>query len=464
MESATLLLTNGYVVSMDAERRLIRDGAVAVRGDRILAVGRRTEIEAAYTADRTIDAGGNVIMPGLINAHRHLLITPRGSMPEGRTTLQNLKEFVYPAFAALTEEDNYWNAQLAAAEMIRNGTTAFQEPGCTHLPAVLASLEATGLRCSIGPWTWDRGGPGGDNCPDYFVPLSTEEALRHLEDAVGVVRAHGCDRLRAAITMEGVSTCSDALSVGARSLADHLGTISVQHKATSVQEVAMEQKAFGHRPLEHLYRIGALGPNVLLTHMTALDEADVGMVAETGTCISHNPSSALKLSKGVTQTGKFPELFAAGVTVALGTDAENASDHTDIFRAMYLAVLLPRDARIEPGITRAELGLELATRNGSRAIGWDEELGALEPGRKADLIVVETRRPDMTPAVDVVHNLVYSATGSCVTHTIVDGRVLMADRVLSTIDEERALSESQHRAEALLDRIGQPVRSAWPVI
>ncbi len=463
MESATLLLTNGFVITMNDDRRLIRDGAVAIRGDSIVAVARTAEIQSQYRAEQTIDARGNVIMPGLINAHRHLLITPRGSIPEGRTTLENLKEFVYPAFAALTAEDNYWNAQLACAEMIRNGTTAFQEPGCTHLETVIESVDATGLRCSIGPWTWDRGGPTGANCPDYFVPLSTDQALKQLEDAYALVQRKGSPRIRGALTMEGVGTCSDALSTGARELADLLGTITVQHKATSVQEVALEMDAFGHRPLEHLYRVNALGPNVLLNHMTALDDAEVRMVAETGAAISHNPSSALKLSKGVTQTGKFPELFAAGVTVALGTDAENASDHTDIFRAMYLAVLLPRDARIDPSVTRAELGLELATRNGARAIGWNGEIGALEPGRKADIIVVDTHRPDMRPALDLVHNLVYSASGSCVTHTIADGRILMRDRVLTTIDEEKTIAEVQRRAEALLQRIGQPARSFWPI-
>ena len=159
--------------------------------------------------------------------------------------------------------------------------------------------------------------------------------------------------------------------------------MTVQHKATSIQEVANELKAFGHRPLEHMYRIGALGPNVLLNHMTALDEFEVAMVKETGTKISHNPSSALKLSKGVTQTGKFPELLKAGVTVGLGTDAGNASNHSDIFRSMWLAVLLPRDARIDPQATTAEVGLEMATLNGAAASGWGDDRAAqgdLDPG------------------------------------------------------------------------------------
>jgi cytosine/adenosine deaminase-related metal-dependent hydrolase len=231
-----------------------------------------------------------------------------------------------------------------------------------------------------------------------------------------------------------------------------------------VQEVANEVKVFGHRPLEHMYRIGALGSNVLLNHMTALEDFEVEMVRETGTTISHNPSSALKLSKGVTQTGRFPELLRAGVTIGLGTDAANASNHSDIFRSMWLAVLLPRDARIDPSITHAEVGLEMATLNGARAAGWGDVVGELAPGRKADLIVVDVHRPDMWPATNVVQNLVYSANGSCVTHTIVNGRVLMADRRLTTVDEEKVLAETDRRSSELLERIGYAPQYRWPVM
>jgi 5-methylthioadenosine/S-adenosylhomocysteine deaminase len=464
MEQVDLIVTNGFVVTMNDERLLVRDGAVAIRGDVIVAVGRREDVEAAHRASRTLDARGGVIMPGLVNAHRHMLSTPRGVLREGMTTLENLKSFVYPAFAALSAEDNYWNTLLTSAEMIRNGTTCFQEPGCTHLDSVVQAVDEAGIRCSMGPWAWDQMGPNASQCPDYFYKMDTDECLRYLETSFRAVHGKAHGRIRGAITIEGVGTCSDALTVGVRELAERLGTIAVQHKATSVQEVANELKAFGHRPLEHMYRIGALGPNVLLNHMTALDEFEVAMVAETGTMISHNPSSALKLSKGVTQTGKFPELIQAGVTVALGTDAANASNHSDIFRSMWLAVLLPRDARIDPQVTRAEVGLEMATRNGARAAGWGDAIGALAPGRKADVIVVDTNRPDMWPSLNVIQDLVYSANGSCATHTVVDGRILMEDRRLTTIDEERVLAESKRRAVALLDRIGHPVTYNWPVV
>lgn len=459
-----LLIAHGFVITMNAERTMIRDGAVAIRGEDIVAVGKTADLQLQFKAARTIDAGGNVVMPGLINAHRHMLATPRGTLKEGYTTLQNLSGYIYPAFAALTAEDNYWNTQLSCAEMIRNGTTCFQEPGTTHLEVVAQAIDEVGIRCTMGPWAWDQKGPNARQCPEYFCKMDTDECLKFLEDSFHKVDGKAAGRIKGAITVEGVGTCSDALNVGVRELAAKLSTITVQHKATSIQEVRNELEAFGQRPLEHMYHIGALGPNVLLNHMTALEDFEVQMVAETGTMVCHNPSSALKLSKGVTQTGKFPELFRAGVTVALGTDAANASNHSDIFRSMSLAVLLPRDARIDPTVTVAEMGLEMAILNGAKALGWEGIIGSLQPGYKADLIIVDLHRPDMWPSFNPVQDIVYSANGSCVTHTIVNGRLLMDNRALTTIDEERVLSEAQRRAEALLGRIDYRIEYRWPVL
>lgn len=463
-DRADLLLVNAFVLTMDDSRTMYRDGAVAISGSEIVAVGRRADIEASFEADRVMDVGGNAVLPGLINGHRHMLGTPRGALVEGRTTLQNLKEFVYPSFAALDAEDNYWNTLASAAEMIRNGTTTFQEPGCTHLDAVVRAVDEVGIRCSTGHWSWDQLGPNSAQCPDYFHRMGTQECLDLLRESFHQVHGAAGGRIRGAITLEGVGTCSDELSIGARALAEELGTITVQHKATSVQEVRTELQAFGQRPVEHMHAIGALGPQVVLNHMTALEDFEVDLILETGTMICHNPSSALKLSKGVTQTGRFAELIARGAVIGLGTDASNASNHSDIFRAMSLAVLLPRDARVDASVTVAEDGLNMAVRGGARVAGWDDCIGRLQPGYKADLIVVDLHRPDMSPSVNVVQDLVYSATGSCVLHTIIDGVIVMEDRELRTIDEETVLAETRRRSMALLRRIDHSVEHRWPVV
>jgi len=224
-----------------------------------------------------------------------------------------------------------------------------------------------------------------------------------------------------------VGTCSDQLNRGAAELARDAESLFVVHKSTSESEVELELAAFGHRPVEHMHEIGALNERTLLNHMTSLDDRDVRFVADAGARISQNPSSALKLAKGTTQTGRWPELLAAGVPMALGTDAENVSNHQDICRSMQLAALLPRDARRDPGAVTAEQAVEMATISGATALWMDDVTGSLEPGKQADLVVFDTADFDWRPLHNPVANLVlrrdralrwtpsWSAATSCLT-------------------------------------------------
>ena len=190
-------------------------------------------------------------------------------------------------------------------------------------------------------------------------------------------------RIKCFATIEGVGTCSDDLMLGAKALADSYGTFTLMHKASSREEVASELKATGHRPVEHMYRIGSLGPNVYLNHMTAVEPFEVDMLAETDTKVCQNPPAALKLAKGTTQMSRFLEMRAKGVTVCLGCDGVNSGDHKDMFRSMYLAATLPKDAKIDPEVITAEEVIEMATLAGYRAIGWQDEIGSLEAGQES---------------------------------------------------------------------------------
>ena len=458
-----LLIRNGTVMPVDPARRIIRDGAVAIRGDRIEAVGKTAELADRFRAGRTIDAGGMLVMPGLINCHQHLLAAGRGVIPDGLDTWTGLRDYGYPLFAAQGEGEIYWDTLALSVEMIKNGVTCFQEPNATHMAGAVRAVADAGLHAVIGPWNWDQGGPGKDKCPDYFLKLSTAEALARAESAVREFNGAAVGRVRACVSIEGVSTCSDELTVKARELADRLGTICVQHKATSRAEVETELRVFGERPVEHMHRIGALGPNVLLNHMTCLEEFEVDLIAATDTKISQNPSAALKLSKGTTQTGKWPELMRAGVTIGLGVDSTNSSNFCDLIREMYLAALLPRDARVDATIMTAEKAIEMATIDGAGAIGWSEELGSLEPGKKADVILLNTRRIDWRPLYSVVNNLVYSANGDSVDTTIVDGKILMEGRRLTTVDEAEVLERVQAQSDAILERVGITVKTNWKI-
>ena len=249
-----------------------------------------------------------------------------------------------------------------------------------------------------GPWTWDQLGPAGIVNADW-LRLDTAGCVRRLEEGIETVRAARNLRIHDAVTIEGVGTCSDELKVAAARLAEEADSLCVLHKATSEQEVAREIEVTGHRPVEHMYEIGALNSHVLLNHMTSLENFEVDMLAETGARISQNPSSALKLAKGTTQTGKWPELVKADVPIALGTDADNASNHHDICRSMYLAALLPRDARRDPNAISAEQAVEMATIGGAKALRLDDSLGSIEIGKGSGHSHLRHRRLRLAAAV-----------------------------------------------------------------
>jgi 5-methylthioadenosine/S-adenosylhomocysteine deaminase len=462
--SCDLLVTAAWVITVDAERRVLTDGAVAVTDGVIVAVGKSADLARDYAPTTQIDRPDGVVLPGMANGHRHLLTGPKGCMPEGGTTLEALRTFIYPSFAALTAEDMSVYARHHTAEMIRNGTTLFEEPGCNHLDAVLPAIAESGIRCRIGPWTWDQQGSAGqDGLPDWYR-LDTDAAIRRLEEGLETVRAFGNPRIREAVTIEGVGTCSDRLTVAAAKLAEETQTLAVQHKATSEREVEMELAVFGQRPIEHCATIGALNHYTLLNHVTSVEETEVKLLADSGARVSQNPSSALKLAKGTTQTGKWPEMIRAGVPMGLGTDAENVSNHQDICRAIYLAALLPRDARRDPNAVSAEQAVELGTLGGARALRFDDVTGSLEVGKQADLVIFDTEDYDWRPLHNPIANLAYGVTGHSVDTVLIGGRIVLENKK-STVFDERELREQVERVNRrILKEIGIDPMPAWPVL
>jgi cytosine/adenosine deaminase-related metal-dependent hydrolase len=457
------VIAGGWTLTMNPVREIYRTGAVAVNDGVIVDVGQRADILARYAPRRLIDAADGVITPGMVNGHRHLLCCAKGAMPEGGQTLTALRTFIYPSFAALTEEDMHVYAQHAAAEMIRFGTTLFEEPGCNHLAAVLEALAGSGIRARTGPWTWDQAGAAGtDGLPNWLL-MDAKSALRRLAQGIEQVREFNHPRIKDAVTIEGVGTASDELTRGAAELALAAESLFVLHKSTSEREVELELAAFGHRPVEHMHAIGALNERTLLNHMTSLDDRDVGFVRDSGARISQNPSSALRLAKGTTQTGKWPELIAAGVPIALGTDAENVSNHQDICRSMQLAALLPRDARRDPNAVTAEQALEMATISGATALWMHDQVGSLEVGKQADLVIFDTSDFDWRPLHNPVANLVYGVTGHSVDTVLIGGDIVLENKRLTRVDEGSLREQVERIDRRVLAEIGIDPAPAWPV-
>jgi cytosine/adenosine deaminase-related metal-dependent hydrolase len=455
--AADLLIAGGVVVTMDAERRVLRDGAVAVRAGRILEVGPTADLGARYRAARILDASDFLVLPGLVDGHVHITAehVARGVAPDDAGPRWTL-DWAVPLYAAVTPEEERLGALLSCLEMIRNGTTCFGEGGTTKdAAAVAGAIEAAGIRGTIGLWTWDR-------CPEpAALHQAADRALARTQEAIRRFHGSAGGRVRVAAACINPLFCSEALTRGLKALADRHGTTLAYHQSPTRQIVAAYLAERGRRPVIDCAEQGLLAPNVRTTHMVHLDDAEVDAVVASGASVTHCPQTCLRLGYGATAAGRVPELLARGVPVALGTDGVNSSDNQDLFKAMQLAAGLFKDAREDASLLPAETVVEMATLQGARALGLEGEVGSLEVGKHADLILLDRRCPELTPLLDVANALVYGVDGRAVHTVIVGGRVVMEARRVLTIDEEALYRAGRAAAPRLLERAGLRPRSRW---
>jgi 5-methylthioadenosine/S-adenosylhomocysteine deaminase len=460
-----LVIEHGTVLTLDGQRRILKDGAVAVRGDRIVAVDKAAAL-AGQPAARRIDARGRIVMPGLVSAHCHnVQALARGLGDDVPVALWSYGR-IYPYETLLGEEDAYWSTLLNCAEMIRTGTTCHADPGGYVMDGVGRALTECGMR---GTFAW----AGMDEFPKGFEPpadfpgrKTTEETLAAAEGLVKRWHRTASDRVRVSYGLRVEPNVSDELFQGVKALADRDETLVQFHCLLFGLSDAVKQRT-GMSTVQWMAGLGVLGPNWLLVHMADASDSDVVIVKMHDAKVAHNPGASMHSTYGAASKGKFPEMLERGVTVGLGCDSTAANNSLDMFRAMYQVATVHKEARLVPDLVRPEKALEMATIDGARALGWDAEIGSLEPGKRADLIVVDTRRTNWTPMHDfsIVANLVYAGEGADVETTIVDGRVLMEERRLLTIDVDRVLGEAQRIAERIVSRLPyqETLRPRWPV-
>ncbi|MEK7701764.1 MAG: amidohydrolase [candidate division NC10 bacterium] len=451
-----ILVEHAVVVTMDPARRILMDGSVLVDGGRIAQVGRAAEVRPPHPPERVIDGRGRLVLPGFVDTHVHLSEhLSRGLIPDEVPVDRYVPDWYVPLYAAIAPEEEVAAAQLACLEMLRTGTTTFCEAGTLFdVLAVAEAVDAVGLRAVLGRWTWDLArGPGR-------LTQSTGEALRLAEAVLARVNGRGSARVRAWPLLVGFGTCSEALIRGAHALAERYGTgwgmmQFASHPSRGTADAL---------PLATLDAWGVLGPHTKLAHMVYVDADDIALLARRDVKVSHCPSAALKHVKGLFAHGRFPEMLDAGVTVSLGGDSANGSNHLDMLRLMYLAALVPKDARLDPGVMPPERVLEMATINGARALGLEAEIGSLEPGKRADLVVFDLDLPEWRPLLDPVNTLVYSASPAGVRTVVIDGRVVLDDRRVTTVDEYRVITRAERLAGPYLARAGLSARPKWPVV
>lgn len=431
-----LLISGGTIVTMDAQRAIITDGAVAVKGDSIVATGPRAALETQYAPAQTIDARGMLVLPGFVNGHTHAPMTLLRGLKSDVTLDVWLQKYIFPAEAKnVTEDFVRWGTRLAAAEMIRGGITTFADMYYFE-DAIAEETKAAGMR-----------GVLGETIIDFPVPDSKnpQQTLGYVEKYLQ--RWRGDALVHAAIAPHSIYTCSQKTLQEAAALARKYQAPILIHVAEIRKELADSREKNGTTPVQYLARIGVLGPDVVAAHCVWVDGTDAKVLAEHGTGCVHNPSSNMMLASGVAPV---PELRAAGVATGLGTDGPAGSNNDlDLMEEMDLAAKLQKITKMDPQALSAEAAVEMATIEGARALHLDKEIGSLERGKKADVILISLDEPHAVPMYDVYSQLVYALKGSDVRTVIIGGKVVMRDRKLLTLDEPQILAKAREYGKSV---------------
>ena len=449
------IIHGGDVVTMNPGRQVWTGGSVVMADDVIVGVGPTAELLARHPWAERFDATGCVVTPGMIDAHQHLTGDPliRSCIPDLLPPGASIFEWSVPVHGAHDADDDRVAATLSAVEALLNGVTTVVEAGTVaDAPAVADALRAVGIRATLGVWGWDiEQGP--------FAAPADEVLARQRE----VVEANpGGGLVEGWVTLVGHDLCSDELLAGAADLARSLDTGLTLHLSPTSSDPERYLARTGRRPVVHLDALGVLGRHLLLGHGVWLDDAEVELVLATGTAIAYCPWAYLRLGQGVCGHGRHAEIVERGGRVALGCDATNAGDVTDVLRAAALAAGLARDSRVDPTRFGAHQVFGLATIDGAEAIGMGPRVGSLEVGKQADVVIHRTDTPGWTPRGDVGLQLVWGTDGRSVRDVFVAGRPVVADGRVTTVDVAALAAEAADRQRSLLARAGVEPVPIWP--
>jgi 5-methylthioadenosine/S-adenosylhomocysteine deaminase len=439
-EKVDMIVSGGTIVTMDGDRLIIEDGALAVKGDVIRAIGFRSDIENKYTAPQTIDARGKLVLPGFINGHTHVPMTLFRGLHDDVTLDDWLHKYIFPAEAKnVTEEFVRWGTRLAAAEQIRGGITTFADMYYFE-EAVAEETKAAGMRGVLGETFIDF--PAPDNKDEFETLAYTEKFLKRWQND---------PLIHAAVAPHSIYICSQKTLQDAAGLARKYNAPILIHVAEMKKELDDSRAQNGTTPVQYLNKIGILGPDVVAAHCIFVDETDRSLLAEKHVGCVHNPSSNMMLSSGVSPV---PELRAAGVAVGLGTDGPAGSNNDlDLMEEMDLAAKLQKIIKMDPRALGSKAVVEMATIDGAKALHMEKEIGSLETGKKADVILISLNEPNAVPMYDIYDQLAYALKGNDVETAVIGGRVVMRDHQLLTVKEDEVFAkarEFQKKVEASL--------------
>jgi 5-methylthioadenosine/S-adenosylhomocysteine deaminase len=438
--AADLIVANGIVVTMDASRRVLNPGSVAIAGRTIVGVGAAQEIARSFKAADTIDATGHVVLPGLINTHTHAPMVLYRGLADDLALMDWLQKYIFPAEAkTVSPAFVRTGTLLAALEMIRSGTTTFVDMYYFEEEIARATRQS-GLRGVLGQSVIEF------PVPDAKTP---SDALARAE--AFIKQFANDDLITPAIAPHAVYTNDAATLMRAADLAARYRVPLLTHVSETQDDNKMSLERHKLRPVPLLDKLGILKAQVIAAHSVWIDADEIAILKKNNVGVSHNPESNMKLASG---TAPVLEYLKAGVALGLGTDGAASNNDLDMFEAMRQAALLHKLASRDPRAVSAQTALEMATIGGARVIGRDKDLGSLEAGKLADLIVVRMNQARQTPMYDPVSHLVYATRGDDVTTMVVNGKVLMRGGKVLTLDEAHVLADARKAADGVRAAVG----------
>lgn len=429
-----ILIKNVNLVSMDGRNKVIENTNVYIEEDRITHIG---ELKDHIKVDKTINARGKVAMPGLVNSHTHIGMSLLRNYADDLPLHEWLTEKIWPIEANLKSEDIYWASLLSMVEMIQSGTTTFCDM-YFFMDQVGLGLEKSGMRGIL-----TRG---------LIEEQEEAKSMEKIEDTRNLYnewngRAGG--RIKVMVAPHAPYTCSPDYLKQIIDLAKELDTGIHIHLSESEKEIEDSFKTYGKSPIEHVDDLGLFELPTIAAHCVHVDDNDIKILKENGVSPVNNPSSNLKLASGFAPVDK---MLKQGLNVAIGTDGSSSNNNLNMFEEIHLAALVNKAVNMDAVSVPALSALEMATINGAKALLWDQDIGSIEEGKKADMILIDMEKPHLYPVHNIISALAYSVQGSDVDTVIIDGKIIMENREMKTLDVEEIMFNVDKIAKDLINR------------
>ncbi|MGL5355145.1 MAG: amidohydrolase [Cetobacterium sp.] len=450
-----ILLKNGYIVSMNTNREIFNNGSILIEDDKIKAIGKIDEKNLSADVE-VIDLKGKIVLPGFVNTHVHLSQQLGRGIADDVDLLTWLRERVWPYESSFDYESSLICSTACCVEMIKSGVTTFLESGGQYVDAMVEAVSKTGIRAALSKSVMDE----GIGLPESWVKTADEEIATQIE-LYNKFNNSSDGRVRIWFALRTIFNNSDNLILKTKKIADELNTGIHMHIAEIAAENEYVKSNRGNSTVEHLHKLGVLGPNLLAVHTVWLTDREIDLFKLYDVKVSHNPAAAMKVVLGF---ARIPEMLDKGLSVSIGTDGAPSNNRMDMMREMYLTSLIHKGRTLNPKVVPAEQVLEMATVHGARCAMLENEIGSLEVGKKADLIVLNPNTLHSLPLHDPIANIVYTMSSENVESTMCNGKWLMKNREILVLNEEELIEKVKIKAEEIKIKAKIELPNRFPII